>query len=918
MMHGIWNTVIKSPYVQLYTVFIIKEDNSGGISLRMETEPLDMGLTFKDLHTEGNRLKATAIGVDGKSRELALIFEGETFSGSLRLPYQGDISFTGRKGSGISLSDKLQKYGEKSVQENHYWNAKWIWDVKQPEANDVLEHHLVYFRRNFHLAEGINPKLMIDITADSRYRLYVNGNSVCVGPCKGDQHVHFYESLDVSEYLVPGNNVLAVKVLRYPSSEPFKIGEGGPISVWRSQSAGLLVEASLRDENGVELEALHSGSEWRSFRHQSYRHVPKQFIRWMGGVEEVDGSGAPFGWELPDFDDSNWKPALPFAETRGNSGNLSPWNLVPRPIPFMYEKERPFLKVTKLEGMEHKEAEKLLQEEAIRKSPIEIQANQKIIIELDAGELTTGYLTVGLRGGQGSTVQIMGSECYEPNESNGMMARKKGNREDTTGKLMGEFDVYHVAGFSRGEEQEEVYEPFWFRTFRYVRIEIETANEPLILSYLNYRETGYPLDVKGKFECSDDELNTIWDLSVRTLKRCMHETYEDCPYYEQLQYAMDSRLMMLFTYYISADDRMPRRTIADFYRSRQPDGLLQSRYPSTQPQVIPSFALYWVDMLAEHFEYNGDINLIKTYRPALIELMDWFDDRLTDENIVGVTSNKYWTYFDWVEAWPLGAPPESIERPMFLLSLMYAASLKKAADLLSTTGWSDAAAEMIEKADRVCLAVRKLSWSEERKLFRDLPDLEIYSQHMQIMAVISGMVEGEEAKHLLERALTEPIHRVTLPFSYLLIQALKKTDLQHHIFELWDRWRVFASQGLTTLPETEVNPRSDCHAWSAVPLAEFPATILGVSPAEPGWSTVTIAPQVGKLQWAKGSVATVKGKVEVNWVMDEKEFKLHAKVPEGVTANIKLPDGSEQILLGEGRFQCDALIEDAHILTIRK
>ncbi|KRE55995.1 alpha-L-rhamnosidase C-terminal domain-containing protein [Paenibacillus sp. Soil750] len=111
------------------------------------------------------------------------------------------------------------------------------------------------------------------------------------------------------------------------------------------------------------------------------------------------------------------------------------------------------------------------------------------------------------------------------------------------------------------------------------------------------------------------------------------------------------------------------------------------------------------------------------------------------------------------------------------------------------------------------------------------------------------------------------------------------------------------AQGLTTLPETEVNPRSDCHAWSALPLAEFPASILGVTPAEPGFSVVRIEPQIGKLEWAKGSVATVKGMVEVDWKLEENDFTLSVKVPEGVTALVKLPDGSEQTFTNEATFQ---------------
>lgn len=898
-MIGTWNTIIKTPYMQVYTVFTISE-GYGGISLKMETEPFDMNISFKNIERSGNVLKASGSDARGMTQELELTFEKDSFSGSLASPFLGKMIFNGEKGLGLSLNENLEKYGEKSVQENRYWKGKWIWDVKQPKANENSEHVLVYFRRTFHVPEGVHPNLKLDITADSRYRLFVNGQSVTVGPCKGDRHVQYYETVDVSKHLVQGENVLAVKVLRYPSLEPFKEGEGGPISIWRSQSAGLLVEATLRDDNGLELESLHSGPEWKVYRHNGYRHVSKLLIKWMGGVEEVDGQGAPHKWELPDFDDSSWSLAIPFAETRGFAGNLSPWNLVPRPIPFMYEKERNFIQVTKVEESDETKAKLFLQ----GSQPLLVPAYSKLMIEMDAGELMTGYLTVGVQGGRGSVIRMIASECYEPDDSNPARMRIKGNREDTRGKLIGEPDVYHVAGLGNREGSAEIYEPFWFRTFRYVRLEIETSEEPLELLYSTYRETGYPLDVKAQFQCSDEELNTLWDLSVRTLKRCMHETYEDCPYYEQLQYSMDSRLMMLFTYNVSADDSLPRRTISDFYRSRQSDGLLQSRYPSTQPQVIPSFALYWIDMLAEHYEYNKDIDLIVSYRTAMIQLLDWYHDRLTPEGIVGVTSNRYWTYFDWVTEWPFGAPPESMDRPMYLLSLMYAASLRKAANLLRVTSWNDAALDLEKRADDVCIAVRQLAWSVENQLFRDLPDTEIYSQHSQIMAVLAGAVDGEEAKRLMERTLNLEKYRVSLPFSYLLIQALKKTGLQHHVFDLWDRWRVFLSQGLTTLPEMEVNPRSDCHAWSAVPLAEFPGTILGIKPEEPGFSKVIIEPHLGKLQWAKGSIATVKGMIEVDWSLDRDYFHLTAKVPDGVTALIKMPDGTQQTLSGDGHFTC--------------
>ena len=71
---------------------------------------------------------------------------------------------------------------------------------------------------------------------------------------------------------------------------------------------------------------------------------------------------------------------------------------------------------------------------------------------------------------------------------------------------------------------------------------------PLTLQRFDYQETGYPLEVSTSVKTSDESLSDIWEISEKTLRRCMHETYEDCPYYEQLQYVMDSRTQILYTY----------------------------------------------------------------------------------------------------------------------------------------------------------------------------------------------------------------------------------------------------------------------------------------------------------------------------------------------------------------------------------
>ena len=123
---------------------------------------------------------------------------------------------------------------------------------------------------------------------------------------------------------------------------------------------------------------------------------------------------------------------------------------------------------------------------------------------------------------------------------------------------------------------------------------------------------------------SDESLVPIWDISLRTLKRCMHETYEDCPFYEQLQYAMDSRSQILYTYMISGDDRLARKCMDDFRRSARYDGMLNCSYPCYGPNVIPGFAVYYILMLHDHMMYFGDREFLRIHMGTVDGILEYF------------------------------------------------------------------------------------------------------------------------------------------------------------------------------------------------------------------------------------------------------------------------------------------------------
>jgi hypothetical protein len=109
-----------------------------------------------------------------------------------------------------------------------------------------------------------------------------------------------------------------------------------------------------------------------------------------------------------------------------------------------------------------------------------IPAQSEVRIVLNAGEEMTGYLRLTFGEGRDALVSLLESEAYVQKEKSPTAGTPiKKNRMDTvTGHLEGYRDIYHVAGLGYAEKP-ETFEPFWFRTFRFIELTVQTEEEPL-------------------------------------------------------------------------------------------------------------------------------------------------------------------------------------------------------------------------------------------------------------------------------------------------------------------------------------------------------------------------------------------------------------------------------------------------------
>ena len=217
------------------------------------------------------------------------------------------------------------------------------------------------------------------------------------------------------------------------------------------------------------------------------------------------------------------------------------------------------------------------------------------------------------------------------------------------------------------------------------QLEIETRDEPVAIESITATATGFPFVRKAAFDAGVPELNQILDVGWRTARLCAHETYMDCPYYEQLQYAGDTRIQCLVSLFQTGDARLMRNAIDLLNDSRQSDGCTMSRYPTRLEQYIPGFALWWVGMVHDYHWYVADAPFVRRMLPGVRSVLSFFESYQKENG--SLSSLPWWRYFDWVQEWPNGDAPQDADggAALFDLQLLmayrWAAALEKAAGL---------------------------------------------------------------------------------------------------------------------------------------------------------------------------------------------------------------------------------------------
>lgn len=769
------------------------------------------------------------------------------------------------------------------------WNrAKWL-KLPQTEIESKKIYHgdmtgrFAYFRCEVMLPKNVH--LIADISANSRYRLWVNGKPVLSGPCKGDKHRQYYETVELTDYLISGKNVFAAQVLYCdPDTAEVQTDERASIYGVIGHSCGhrFAMDGDVVDDAGVKLTTVTTGiADWHVYLDNSFYLKSTQITEYLGAVtESIDFNRMPHLWKTKNYDASAWIQAEKASDVLPTNplyiaGVMPRFRMREREIPLAFEHEKHFIRSFFIPTGESTGL--------LENGELTIPANAKLEMILDANAILNGYPCYRFRGGKDAVLQITYFEKF------GGQGSDLKRTDYINGSISGLTDTIRLSG------GEETYEPFWVRCFRFVRLSISTGAEPVTLMEPTFQHTGYPLKAESEITSQEPWVQQLWQMCVRTLQNCMLETYMDCPYYEQLQFAMDTRLEALYTYVLTGDTDLVRKALIDFHYGMMPEGLTPGKYPSVYLQVLSTFSLHYVMMLWEYYKQTGDAATVRLCRCDIDRILDYYEEHVGKDGLVGRLG--YWEFVDWQEQWTAsaGMPMALTAGPSTIINLMYAYTLDCAANLNAEFGRLGLRDAYIQRRHTILDQIEKNCWSPEAGLFREGPDYPAFSQHAQAWAVLNGIKKGEDAKALLLNAIKNPeCLKCSFSTAFEWFRALEKAGLYLEMRTYLNDWIALLDLDCTTCPETPHSARSDCHAWSAMPMYEFVRTIAGIKSEGIAWSKIVIEPHLMTLSDFSGSVVTPKGTILFSY--QPGSYRL--TIPFGMEAEFRFENGKKQILNG--------------------
>ena len=362
---------------------------------------------------------------------------------------------------------------------------------------------------------------------------------------------------------------------------------------------------------------------------------------------------------------------------------------------------------------------------------------------------------------------------------------------------------------------------------RYILIRVVASPKKLRLSDFHFKAvTSADVNRLESISIEDEKLKKIDEVSVNTLKNCMHRVFEDGPKRDRRLWIGDLRLEALAGYYTFNNSSLVRRCLYLFAAApKNSHGFIPS-FVYENPKYVPGewcledYALLFVASACDYCNYTGDTDTFRELYPVIKEQMDAAHRTLDADGIMTAPEGCS-IFIDWCRG---------LEK-ITALHGVYLYVLQLLTDTLSKIGnkEADIYAERYKTAVKDALRVL---YVEKKNAFVNAKDQYQYSVHSAVWMILGGVVSGERAAEILTDVLdSEESVKPFTPYMYhYVLEAMVKTNMLCEAQELIKSyWGGMVDLGADTFYEAYVpgdpdfSPYKDkminsmCHAWSCTP-----------------------------------------------------------------------------------------------------
>jgi hypothetical protein len=430
--------------------------------------------------------------------------------------------------------------------------------------------------------------------------------------------------------------------------------------------------------------------------------------------------------------------------------------------------------------------------------------------------------------------------------------------------------------------------------FRYAYILVHEVHGAFTLKNFGVQELVYPCETGASFACDDEELNRIFTAGIRTVELNSHDAFIDCPTREQRAWVGDGVVHQMVHLATNRDWRLAWHYLT-LGNSPRSDGMLPMSVvgdiETSGGFTIPDWALNWIHGVHNLYRFSGDHQAVKALMPTVERILRWYAPYQTADGVLKDVVE--WNLVDWSSV--------LVNDTSSILTAVWARGLREFAEM---AGWLEErssqrwAEELYDKAR----GGFEVFWDAARGSYIDhIVDGEPRPEMSQLagaLAIVSGLAPEERWSRIVE-TITDSARLVVRswtgaegdyaeekmakqfqgiyeidwdaereivlaePFmSYVVHDAVAVAGKADRLPDLYRRWSAFLVDGYDTIGECW-GWGTHVHGWSCTPTRDMIFYTLGVTPAEPGYTKARIAPRLGRLKSAKGSVPTPHGLISV-------------------------------------------------------